>query len=153
MASVNDLSGRRIKFLVGTDVGTPDQQSYEYEIIAGSISDQAAQVNEYVNVGVNVAQVIAHGRTVIFNFTGVLLSDDLPWYDLTPTSPVSSIQITLNRTPLGDDEFETVYHQAGDGVVLSMEHIFSTENHQIFQVSIQASGSYNVPYNTTFVSL
>jgi hypothetical protein len=143
-----DISGRRIRFEL---YSAKDLQSYEYEIISGSVFDNT-HVQHYHPMGQSVGNTVAHGRTVVFQFTGVMLADDLPWYDLEPMTSVTELYVTLNRfDPNIDDpdDPDEVYHYSASAVVTAISHVFSTDSHQIFDVTIHADGDYSPPVTPT----
>jgi hypothetical protein len=144
MAAAYDISGRRIRWEY---LSNKDLAYYEFEIVGGSVSDHA-QVAHYLPIGYKIAHTITYGRIVTYQFTGVLLSDWLPWYDLTPMTPVSQLYVTANRFIPGNvdpDEPEEVYHYSANAVVASIDHVFETSQAQLFQITIFGDGSYVPP--------
>lgn len=160
--SVAHIAGRFIKFTIAAESGS---FVYEFEIISGSVSD-VAQHDLYLPVGRQIMNVVPHGRTVTYTFTGVLLANYLPWNEfdpndnsdgeypvytttgLTPQQQVSNIRVVLNRggTTTSDfDVLDEVFHYSQYGYVVSMDHQFDTGNHQVFTVTIVADGSYETP--------
>lgn len=160
--SVAHIAGRFIKFTIGADSGST---TYEFEVLSGSVSD-VAQHDLYLPVGRQIMNVVPHGRTVTYSFTGVLLVDFLPWNNfdplgdsdgyypvytttgLTPQQRVYNIVVKLNRGGSFTSDLEyldEVYHASSAGYVVSMEHQFDTGNHQVFSVQIIADGSYETP--------
>lgn len=157
--SVSHIAGRFVKFEIGTEEYS---NTYEFEVISGYVSDTANH-DTYLPVGRDIMNVITHGRTVIYTFTGVLLASFLPWneweagdlsnttrrttYGLTPGSPVIELYVTLNRggTSTDDSFYDEVFHYSAYAQVLSMEHVFDTGNHQVFSVQLMADGSYETP--------
>lgn len=133
MASATDLSGRLISFSIGASPTT-------FEIISGSVTD-TADVSEYLPTGTGtVKRAVGHGRTVIYSFTGVLLTASLPFTALTPGTNVVSITVKLDSTAGTPDT-----HTSTDGVVVSMTHEFDTTTHQVWKVEIHADGDYTQP--------
>lgn len=158
MATVSHLGGRYIKFTIGS-------LFMEFEIISGSVNDTAEQ-ETYLPVGRRICNVVTHARQIVYQFTGVLLIEQMPWntydagtlaysdygYGLTPGSAITELYVTLNRGGLlvgpADDPqeyYDEVYHYSAYAQVISMEHVFDTSTHQVFNVKIMADGSYQEP--------
>ncbi len=164
MATVAHLGGRHIKFTIGST-------NLEFEIISGSVSDTAEQ-EIFLPVGRRICNVVTHARQITYQFTGVLLVDWMPWAEystsspnyssdgalpyttvgLTPGMEVTSLYVYLNRngTQIGPgddplDYIDPVYHYSAYAQVISMEHVFDTSTHQVFNVKLMADGSYWEP--------
>lgn len=132
MASATDLSGRVISYSVGAGPTT-------FEIISGSVSD-VADVSEYLPTGSStIKRHVGHGRKVTYDFTGVLLTANLPFSAHTPGTNVTSITVDLDSTQ------GTNYHASTDGVIVSMTHEFDTTTHQVWLAQIVADGNYSQP--------
>lgn len=132
MASATDLSGRLISFTIGSGPTT-------FEIISGSVTD-TADVSEYLPTGTStIKRAVGHGRTVIYSFTGVLLTAGTPFTAMVPGTNVVSITVDLDSTS------GTQSHTSTDGVVMSLSHEFDTTTHQVWKVEIHADGNYVAP--------
>lgn len=153
--SVSHIAGRFVKFEIGTSVSP---YTMEFEVTDGTVTD-TAEHEVFLPVGRTIMNVVTHGRTVIYTFQGVLLASKLPWseYDagtlivtdprLTPGTALTNLYVTLNRegTSTDDSYYDEAFHYSANAQVISMEHVYSTSSHQIWNCSIQADGSYLPP--------
>lgn len=133
MASATDLSGRVIKYEIGSS-------PVEFEVISGSVTD-TADVSGYLPTGSStIKRHVGHGREVVYSFTGVLLTAALPFSTHTPGTNVSTITVTLDRAA-GTPKT----HTSTDAVIRSSSHEFDTTTHQVWKVELVADGSYTLP--------
>lgn len=133
MASATDLSGRLISYTIGSGPTT-------FEIIQGSVTD-TADVSGYLPTGTStIKRHVGHGREVVYSFTGVLLTANLPFSAHTPGTNVTSVTVTLDSTA-GSPKT----HTSTDAVIRSSKHEFDTTTHQVFSVELVADGNYTLP--------
>lgn len=132
MASATDLSGRLIQYTLGSGPTT-------FEIISGSVTD-TADVSGYLPTGSStIKRHVGHGREVVYSFTGVVLTANLPFSAHTPGSNVTSVTVDL------DYSAGTSQHTSTDAVIRSISHEFDTTTHQVWKVELVADGNYTLP--------
>lgn len=153
MGASTDISGRFIKFTVNPDASGIANE-VEFEIVSGNVQHQVDE-QFYLPVGRKVKNVVTHGQMTTFTFQGVLLVKNYPWLYLTPDTEIYQVTVVLNRGGSEDGDeltYDEIEHYAPTCQIVSMNHVFDTGTHQVFDVSLVADGAYYPPGDTSYLT-
>lgn len=144
---ISHLSGRFIIFEVDIQPYAEERYYLEFEIISGSVDDNVTSNTSYLPMGSTFTFHQTQGRTVMVNFQGALLMSNLPWENIPAGKLLSNVAITLNRggTIADDVVCDESRHFFDFAQTLNCRHTFDTSNHQIWEVSFVAHGTYTPP--------